>query len=302
MVVANIVSNTEKGRDGFRQRFSIRFLLHLALVFMCLACSEEEASHPPEGMALIPAGTFQMGSATGDVNEVPVHTVELDAFYIDQHEVTNAKYQTFVAATGHPAPRGIGYTAVYELLKNDYEPWKDPGFNHPNQPVTTVTWFDADAYCKWAGKRLPTEAEWEKAARGGLEGTRYPWGNAEPDNTTANFADSQTEFEWRNPNVDDGYLFTAPVGTFQPNSYGLFDMAGNVWEWCADWYSATYYSEADVERPRRNPKGPDTGERRVLRGGTWYRDAHTLRNAERVSDFPDNSLNVVGFRCAKDAP
>ncbi|RKU23608.1 hypothetical protein C6499_18125 [Candidatus Poribacteria bacterium] len=303
MVVVNTVSNTEKGRDGFRQRLPIRFLLHFALVFMCFACSEEEASQPPEGMSLIPAGTFQMGSATGDVNEAPVHAVELEAFYMDQHEVTNAEYQAFVSATGHPAPRGIGYTAVYELLKHDYEPWEDPGFNHPNQPVTTVTWFDADAYCKWAGKRLPTEAEWEKAARGGLEGTRYPWGDAEPDDTTANFADSQTEFEWRNPNVDDGYLFTAPVGTFQPNGYGLFDMAGNVWEWCADWYSITYYSEAeDVERPRRNPKGPDTGERRVLRGGTWYRDAHTLRNAERVSDFPDNSLNVVGFRCAMDAP
>ncbi len=278
-------------------------LLHLALVFACSACSEEEVSEPPEGMALIPAGTFQMGSTTGDVNEAPVHTVELDDFYIDQHEVTNAEYQAFVTATGHPSPRGIGYTAVYELLKYDYEPWNDPSFNHPHQPVTTVTWFDATAYCEWAGKRLPTEAEWEKAARGGLESARYPWGDAEPDNTTANFADSQTEFEWRNPDVNDGYRFTAPVGMFQPNGYGLFDMAGNVWEWCADWYSLTYYSEAQgVENPRRNPKGPDIGERRVLRGGTWYRDAHTLRNAERVSDFPENSLNVVGFRCAMDAP
>ena len=278
-------------------------LLHFALVFAWLACSEEEVAQPPEGMGLIPAGTFQMGSTTGDVDEVPVHTVELDAFYIDQHEVTNAKYQTFVAATGHPPPRGIGYTAVYELLKNDYEPWNDPGFNHPDQPVTTVTWFDATAYCEWVGKRLPTEAEWEKAARGGLEGTRYPWGDTEPDNTSANFADSQTEFEWRSPDVNDGFLFTAPVGTFPPNGYGLFDMAGNVWEWCADWYSPTYYSDVQgAESPPRNPTGPDTGERRVLRGGTWYRAVHTIRNAERVSDFPSNSLNVVGFRCAMDPP
>ena len=278
-------------------------LLHFALVFIYLACSEEEAAEPPEGMVLIPAGTFQMGSTTGDVDEVPVHTVELDAFYIDQHEVTNAKYQAFVAATGHPPPRGIGYTAVYELLKNDYEPWNDPGFNHPDQPVTTVTWFDATAYCEWVGKRLPTEAEWEKAARGGLEGARYPWGDTEPGNTSANFADSQTEFEWRSPYVNDGFLFTAPVGTFPPNGYGLFDMAGNVWEWCADWYSPTYYSDVQgAENPPRNPTGPDTGERRVLRGGTWYRAVHTIRNAERVSDFSSNSLNVVGFRCAMDAP
>ena len=278
-------------------------LLHFALVFAWLACSEVEVAQPPEGMVLIPAGTFQMGSTTGDVDEVPVHTVELDAFYIDQHEVTNAKYQAFVAATGHPPPRGIGYTAVYELLKNDYEPWNDPGFNHPDQPVTTVTWFDTTAYCEWVGKRLPTEAEWEKAVRGGLEGARYPWGDTEPGNTSANFADSQTEFEWRSPDVNDGFLFTAPVGTFPPNSYGLFDMAGNVWEWCADWYSPTYYSDVQgAENPPRNPTGPDTGERRVLRGGTWYRAVHTIRNAERVSDFPNSSLNVVGFRCAMDPP
>lgn len=279
------------------------YLLHFALVFLWLACSEEEEAEPPGGMVLIPAGAFQMGSTTGDVNEVPVHTVELDAFYIDQHEVTNAEYQVFVVATGYPDPRGIGYTAVYERLKHNYEPWNDPGFNQPNQPVTTVTWFDATAYCEWIGKRLPTEAEWEKAARGGLEGARYPWGDTEPNNTSANFADSQTEFEWRSADVDDGYLFTAPVGTFPPNGYGLYDMAGNVWEWCADWYSPTYYSDVQgAESPPRNPKGPDTGERRVLRGGTWYRAVHTIRNAERISDYPDSSLNVVGFRCAMDAP
>ena len=303
MVQIRIFANTEKGRSGAQQRFPMWCLLHFALFFAYFACSEEEKVQTPEGMVLIPAGTFQMGSTTGDVDEAPVHTVELDAFYIDQHEVTNAEYRTFVAVTGYPPPRGIGYTAVYELLKQGYEPWNDPDFNHPDQPVTTVTWFDAAAYCGWAGKRLPTEAEWEKAARGGLEGTRYSWGDAEPNDTTANFADSQTEFEWRSADVNDGYLFTAPVGTFAPNGYGLFDMAGNVWEWCADWYSATYYSDVQsAERPLRNPKGPDTGERRVLRGGTWYRAAHTIRNAERISDYPNNSLNVVGFRCAKDAP
>ena len=303
MVAIRSVSNAEKGWDGPQQRFRMWLLFHFALVFVFFSCSKEEISEPPEGMVLIPAGTFQMGSITGDVDEAPVHRVELDAFYMGQHEVTNAEYQAFVTATGHPVPRGIGYTAVYERLKQDYEPWSDPRFNHPDQPVTTVTWFDAAAYCEWAGKRLPTEAEWEKAARGGLEVTRYPWGNAEPNNTTANFADSQTDFEWRSVDVNDGYLFTAPVGSFPPNGYGLFDMAGNVWEWCADWYSSTYYSDTQGEEsPHRNPKGPDIGERRVLRGGTWYRDAHTIRNAERISDYPNNSLNVVGFRCAMDAP
>ncbi len=298
MVVVRTISNSKKGRDGAQ----LWCLLHFVLFFAWLACSEEEAVEPPEGMGLIPAGAFQMGSTTGDVDEAPVHTVELDAFYMDQHEVTNAEYQVFVGATGHPDPRGIGYTAVYELLKQSYEPWDDPDFNHPNQPVTTVTWFDATAYCEWAGKRLPTEAEWEKAARGGLEGARYPWGDAEPNHTSANFADSQTEFEWRSADVNDGYLFTAPVGTFPPNGYGLYDMAGNVWEWCADWYSPTYYRDRqDIESPLRNPEGPDTGERRVLRGGTWYRAVHTIRNAERISDYPDSSLNVVGFRCAMDA-
>ena len=117
MVSVKTVSNSEKGRNGAQQRFPMWFLLHFALVFLWVACSEEKVAQPPEGMVLIPAGTFQMGSTIGDVNEVPVHTVELDAFYIDQYEVTNAEYQAFVAATGHPAPRGIGYTAVYELLK-----------------------------------------------------------------------------------------------------------------------------------------------------------------------------------------
>ena len=137
MVGVKTVSNSEEGRDGAQQRFPMWCLLHFALVFAWLACSEEEVAQPPEGMVLIPAGTFQMGSTTGDVDEAPVHTVELDAFYIDQYEVTNAEYQAFVAATGYPAPRGIGYTAVYERLKHDYEPWDDTDSitqTNPSQP------------------------------------------------------------------------------------------------------------------------------------------------------------------------
>ncbi len=134
--------------------------------------------------------------------------------------------------------------------------------------------------------------------RSGIEGAKYTWGNSDPNNRTANFADSNTRFEWRSQEINDGFLFVAPVGSFQPNGYGLFDMAGNLWEWCSDWYGASYYAES----PRENPKGPPTGERRVLRSGAWYRALHTIRSAERVSDYPDSNLNVIGFRCAMDAP
>jgi iron(II)-dependent oxidoreductase len=281
-----------------------RIVLNLVLFTLLVAmggCSEEEAEQPepPQGMVLIPAGHFQMGSEEGDVDEAPIHTVYLDAFYIDKYEVTNAQYRKFVEATGHPAPRGTGYTAVYDVLdRDDYQPWNDPGFNQPNHPITNVTWSDAIAYCEWLGKRLPTEAEWEKAARSGIEGAKYTWGNSDPNNRTANFADSNTRFEWRSQEINDSFLFVAPVGSFQPNGYGLFDMAGNLWEWCSDWYGASYYAES----PRENPKGPPTGERRVLRSGAWYRALHTIRSAERVSDYPDSNLNVIGFRCAMDAP
>jgi formylglycine-generating enzyme required for sulfatase activity len=134
--------------------------------------------------------------------------------------------------------------------------------------------------------------------RSGIEGAKYTWGNSDPNNRTANFADSNTRFEWRSQEINDSFLFVAPVGSFQPNGYGLFDMAGNLWEWCSDWYGASYYAES----PRENPKGPPTGERRVLRSGAWYRSLHTIRSAERVSDYPDSNLNVIGFRCAMDAP
>ena len=269
----------------------------LVCFVLFFGCSGETENQPqPQGMALIPAGKFQMGNMAGDVDEHPIHTVHLDAFYIDVHEVTNAQYLQFVESTGYSPPNGTGYTAKYGVLDYNYQPWSDSKFNQPEQPVTNVTWFDAVAYCRWKGKRLPTEAEWEKAALGNLAGTKYPWGNNEPDNRSANFSDINTTFEWRSPSVNDGFVFTSPVKSFVPNGYGLFDMAGNVWEWCADWYDVSYYAESDA----KNPKGPETGERRVLRGGAWYRASHSLRTAERVSDYPDSSLNVVGFRCAMD--
>jgi sulfatase modifying factor 1 len=222
-------------------------------------------------MVLIPAGEFQMGSNDGDDDEKPVHTVYLDAFYMDVYEVTNALYKKFMDATGHKAP-------VY---------WNDSGYNAPNQPVVGVTWHDAKAYAGWAGKRLPTEAEWEKAARGGLAGKKYPWGDSIT-HDDANFSGAVGK---------DGWDVSAPVGSFAPNGYGLYDMAGNVREWCADWYDEDYYSKS----PRRNPTGPRSGTYCVLRGGSWYNSYFHLRVASRYREESMGTYYNVGFRCVEDA-
>jgi formylglycine-generating enzyme required for sulfatase activity len=226
-------------------------------------------------MVLIPAGEFQMGSNDYD-NEKPVHTVYLDAFYMDKHEVTNAQYRRFVQATGREEPVGYGY--VNGEWKGGFKPWSDENFNADDQPVVCVSWEDARAYAEWAGKRLPTEAEWEKAARGGLVGKKYPWG----DNIThddANYAGTGGKDRWE---------YTAPVGSFAPNGYGLYDMAGNVWEWCADWYDSGYYT------------GPSSGTSRVLRGGSWYSYIDfNLRVASRLNLEPSFTRNYVGFRCVE---
>lgn len=240
-------------------------------------------------MVLIPAGEFRMGSNDGEDDEKPVHTVYLDAFYIDMYEVTNLQYKNFLDATGCKHPKY----------------WNDSRFNAPDQPVVCVKWGSAMAYADWAGKRLPTEAEWEKAARGGLVGKKYSWG----DNCSHDYA-----------NYDDkGRADHTPAGRFPPNGYDLYDMIGNAWEWCADWYDENYYSRS----PGQNPKGPSSGSKRVLRGGSAGRwdyyniqmaklppnpfdfVAYCLRVAARFSvdpEYPpDYKFVYLGFRCAKDA-
>ena len=214
-------------------------------------------------MVLIPAGSFEMGSNEED-DEKPVHTVYVDAFYMDKYEVTNVQYQKFMRATGHREPKY----------------WNDSRFNQPNQPVVGVSWHDATAYARWAGKRLPTEVEWEKAARGGLEGRRYPWGN------TINSSNAHYD-------QDLGTGKPASVGSYSPNGYGLYDMAGNVGEWCADWGDLDYYSNS----PLRNPQGPSTGEWSVLRGGSWDGYTILLRVADRIRSNPADAFNSGGFRC-----
>lgn len=224
-------------------------------------------------MVLIPAGEFQMGSENKD-DEMPIHTVYIDDFYMDVHEVTNAQYQEFLNATGHEPP----------------EYWNDPKFNAPDQPVVGVTWYDAVAYCQWAGKRLPTEAEWEKAARGGLVGYQYPWG----DTLTRNDAN------YIGIGGSDIWYDTSPVCSFAPNDYGLFDMIGNVYEWCLDYYDYNYYSDS----PSSNPIGPEEGITRVLRGGSCY-DGYLsdyLRVASRFNYYPAPTNGIVGFRCVMDIP
>lgn len=219
-------------------------------------------------MVLIPAGEFQMGSNEGEDDEVPVHKVYLDAFYMDIFEVTNAQYKKFMNATGYNAPRY----------------WNDPRFNAPDQPVVGVTWHDAKAYCEWAGKRLPTEAEWEKAARGGLEGKTYPWGDG--------FVDALVE---ESSSVPANAAFIFQVGNSTPNNYGLYDMAGNAWEWCIDWYDDAYYAKSTG----RNPAGPSAGKNRVLRGGSWFAGVYEpLRVAYRYSFNPEQTSDLIGFRCA----
>ena len=259
--------------------------------------SSHSASVPPD-MVLIPAGEFLMGSYDGNDDERPVHTVYVDAFYMDTYQVTNAQFKAFVDAN----PQWQKNNIPDKYHDGDYlKQWS--GNSSPsgkgNHPVVYVSWYAAMAYAQWAGKRLPTEAEWEKAARGGLAGQRYPWGN-DIDTTKANY--------------DMEIGGTTPVGSYAPNGYGLYDMAGNVWEWCLDEYDADFYARS----PLRNPiaGGASASQivneftrvktSRVLRGGSWDGSARGLHVAARYVLTP--TLRYVltptdgnfGFRCARD--
>jgi len=231
------------------------------------------------GMALIPSGCFNMGDAfsEGGSDELPVHNVCITSdFYMDVNEVTNAEYAACVCASGCTAP---GDSSSYS--RGSY--YGNPTYH--DFPVIYVSWNQATAYCTWAGKRLPTEAEWEYAARGGLSGQRYPWGDT-ISGSNANYMDSGDP--WDND--------TSQVAYYPANGYGLYDMAGNVFEWVNDWYLSTYYSVS----PTNDPPGPASGTYRVLRGGSWNINTYALRVAYRMNRNPTNQFYYLGFRCVGD--
>ena len=238
------------------------------------APSESAANEEPvpEEMVTIPAGPFVRGTMSGGFDEQPQRTIYLDTFSIDRYEVTNHQYQQFVAATGHrKAAPPSRYAKSMGKMRS------------PNQPVVYVSWDDAVAYCRWKGKRLPTEAEWEKAMRG-TDGRLWPWGNQEKPNG-ANWA-----------RVQDGHDVSARVGTFQTDKspYGVMDGAGNVIEWVADWYQEAYYKDS----PDKDPPSPEFGIFRVMRGGGYTTTGGDLRITSRSRMVPDFRDETIGFRCA----
>jgi formylglycine-generating enzyme required for sulfatase activity len=261
-----------------------------------------------DDMLAIPGGTFWMGTNDGFPYEGPAHEVTVKPFKMDKHEVTVGQFRKFVEATSYKTEgEKFGWSGVFDTAKGEWTKGDGADWRHPegpkstpkdDEPVCQVSYNDALAYAKWAGKRLPTEAEWEFAARGGLDRKTYAWGDVlRPDGKpVANWW--QGVFPQKDTG-EDGFTTRAPVGTFKANGYGLVDMSGNVWEWCADWYKDSYYSES----PKDNPTGPAEGENRVLRGGSWMCSENYCNNyrvAGRSKTTPDTTLNNLGFRCVKD--
>ncbi len=248
----------------------------------------------------VPGGEFKMGDlwGDGDSDERPAHLVRVGDFWMSKYEITVGQFRKFVDDTG--------YKTTAEK-RGESNSWLNPGFEQDDtHPVVRVSWYDAVAFCNWlsrqagleevydeetweadfskVGYRLPTEAEWEYAARAGGKEIKYPWGNEDP------YHDGRY---WMNySGSDDGYRYTSPVGSFPPNALGLYDMAGNVWEWCNDWYSGSYYAQSPVD----NPTGPSSGSSKVLRGGSWFVGPWYCRTANRNRDNPDFTGYIYGFR------
>ena len=276
---------------------SVYFLLPINIAFTELPLVIVNETDGSE-MVLIPSGTYWIGSTLIQTaalidkderlprnffqTEHPQHSVSLSSFYIDRYPVSNAQYAAFLAATGYTPPKY--WTDTPQIGAKEPFP---AGAKHTTHPVVGVSYADALMYCKWARKRLPTEAEWETAARGGLVNQNYPWGN-EASRNHANTVGIWGKDQWH---------WTSPIGSFPPNEYGLYDMAGNVFEWCADWYAPDYYQNSQYQ----NPRGPETGQTRVLRGGSWSNNLlgiYQMRCAYRFHTRPETRNLTIGFRCA----
>lgn len=267
-------------------------------------------------MIRLPSGSFAMGSPrAGDHDAQPLHRVRLEAFWLDTTPVTNRQFQHFVEQTAYETEADRrGSSLVFDRRLSEWREVVGVNWRHPdepdgslvgkeNHPVVHVTWQDAATYAAWAGKRLPTEAEFEYAARGGLSDCTYPWGRQLTlDDTLPNQGHLANAWQGHYPEQDlglDGYRGTSPVGKFPPNRFGLVDMAGNVWNWCADWYAADYYGASLAD----NPRGPADGTERVRRGGSWLSAINyggALRVDVRDHAPPGESTNHTGFRCARD--
>ncbi len=283
------------------------FLIGLNISLQGNTAPITKTSAPP-GMVRIPGGTFAMGTNDGLPFEGPVHSVTVSPFYMDAHEVTVGEFARFVQATGYKTEaEHFGWSGVFDpkqgaWIKGDGANWRHPdgpqSTPKPNEPVTQISYADAQAYAKWAKKRLPTEAEWEWATRGGLIGKTYAWGDELNPSGKPQANWWQGTFPVNNTKAD-GFADRAPVGSFAPNGYGLYDMAGNVWEWVSDWFEEDYYQHS----PKINPTGPRAGAERVIRGGSWMCSLNYCRGfraAARSHSTPDSGLNNLGFRCARD--
>ena len=281
-----------------------RYLLGTSVACLLLAVAVPRAQAPDAStMAAVPAGDFWMGRTRlwlmdeigwqirDRQDDRPVHRVALNAFSIDKYEVTNSEYAAFAKATGATAPYHWGGA--------------EPPVAKATLPVYNVSWHEAAAYCAWRGARLPTEAEWEKAARGGVADLDYPWGNeyesqeAPPASAKGEAAAKPGTASARTPRVQHAHSSSAggprPVGSFAPNGFGIHDMSGNVWEWVSDWYDLYYYGVSPIQ----NPRGPDQGRYKVIRGGSWA-DTDERLGAVYFRNYtsPDERTPTIGFRCA----
>ena len=262
------------------------------MVLVLFGCSTSLQNSFPEDMVFIPEGPFTMGYAIenknewGDMDEDPVHEVMLSPYWIDKYEVTSSDFAKFLNSNQGVAPRFIEITpsVTIEYVEGKYQ----PRAGLENFPINRVSWYGADAYCQWQGKRLPTEAEWEKAARG-TDQRIFPWGDEFPDN-------SRVTFRRKFSNL--GFNVMEPVDSMSRgvSPYGVHHMAGNVWEWVADWFDGVTYEDHEL----KDPKGPETGVSRVLRGGNWYYKAYYMRTTYRFNERPEKFKIWQGFRCAQN--